>query len=204
MIWDILVCSIEHRTDQLDGLLKALAPQIVPGVGVRVFRDNLQTGYGEKCQALVESSDADYVSFIDDDDMVAPDFVASIVAALEHEPDYVGFNVLYTEDCVPQVPVVHSLEREGWHNEHDCLYRDLVHFNPIRRELALRSRWYGGNGADRQWADGLRAQACVREQVYIARELYQYRHSMADTFSAPRTPLTVHPPRPEYQFVQYL
>jgi hypothetical protein len=46
----------------LDALLAELGRQLLPGVGVRVFRDNLETVYGEKCQRLLDSSTADYVS----------------------------------------------------------------------------------------------------------------------------------------------
>ena len=204
MTYDLLICSIWHRTDLLRRLLDALAPQIRPGVGVRVFRDNLETGYGEKCQALLKSSTADYVSFVDDDDMLAPDFIPTVLRALEKRPDYVGFEVLYTEDGVPQVPVTHSLDCPGWINAPHALFRDIVHFNPIRRDLALRSVWAGGNGADRRWANELRRQGCVRTQVFIPRQMYLYQHRMQDTFCAPRAPLPEEPPRPEYDFVVYL
>jgi hypothetical protein len=83
MTWDILICSIEHRADMLDALLAELERQLLPGVGVRVFRDNLETVYGEKCQRLLDSSTADYVSFLDDDDWIAEDFIATIMDALK-------------------------------------------------------------------------------------------------------------------------
>ena len=147
-----------------------------------MFRDNLQVGYGEKCQRLVDSSEADYVSFLDDDDWVADDFVPTIAEALEQQPDYVGFRVLFTEDGVPCMPVVHSLQYHGWANTPDGLYRDINHFNPIRRELALLGDWTGGNFADRRWAEQLRNLGVVRDEVFIDRELHHYRRSTTDTF----------------------
>ncbi len=202
--WDLLICSIEHRTASLTALLEALAPQIIPGVGVRIFRDNLEHGWTAKCQALIESSRADYVSYIDDDDLVAPDFVERIMFALEFRPDYVGFMVRYTEDGVKQVPVLHGLQHDGWHNTPEALFRDITDKNPIRRELALLSLWEGGNGADRVWADRLRALGVVKQQVFIPAELYYYQHTTADTFTAHREPLTEHPPRPEFSCATYL
>jgi spore maturation protein CgeB len=38
--WDILIPSITHRTDMLTDLLEHLKKQLVPGVGVIVYRDN--------------------------------------------------------------------------------------------------------------------------------------------------------------------
>jgi hypothetical protein len=206
MTWDILICSIVHRTNMLAQLLKELERQLVPGVGVRVFRDNLETAYGEKCQRLLDSSTADYVSFLDDDDWVAEDFVETIMEALYLEPDYVGFKVLYTVDGQPQMPVFHTLKYGGWVNNPEALYRDIVHFNPIRRDLAIRGRWEGGDGADRRWADQLRAIGCVKSEVYVDRELHHYRNRTHDTFvrSSAQQPLNVLPMRPCYPFVQWL
>jgi hypothetical protein len=203
--WDILICSIEHRTDMLAALLAELERQLLPGIGVRVFRDNLETEYGAKCQRLLESSEAEYTSFLDDDDWIAGDFTRTIMEALEQRPDYVGFKVLYTEDGVPQMPVFHSLQYDGWVNNPEALYRDIAHFNPIRRELALEGVWEGGDGADRRWAEQLRAKGCVKTEVFIDRELHHYRHRMSDTFTAARSPLESHrPPRPEFEFVTWV
>jgi hypothetical protein len=204
--WDILICSILHRTDMLDELLGELERQMQPGVGVRVFRDNLETVYGEKCQRLLNASDADYVSFLDDDDWIAEDFIETIMEALYLEPYYVGFKVRYTVDGHPQVPVFHTLKYSGWVNNPEALYRDIVHFNPIRRDLAIQGQWEGGDGADRRWADQLRALGIVKNEVYIDRELHHYRNRTWDTFtcSSLQQPLAEAPARPHYPYVKWL
>jgi cellulose synthase/poly-beta-1,6-N-acetylglucosamine synthase-like glycosyltransferase len=86
--WDILISSLVHRTDMLVELLEEFERQREPNVGVIVFRDNTETIYGEKCQRLLKASEADYVSFFDDDDWPEPDFVAAINGALRERPDY--------------------------------------------------------------------------------------------------------------------
>ena len=204
--YDILICSIEHRADMLDALLTELDRQLVPGVGVRVYRDNLETGYGEKCQALLDSSTADYISFLDDDDWIEPDFIHTIMEVLEQRPDYVGFRVRFTKDGNPQLPVFHTLQYGGWVDAPDALYRDIVHFNPIRRDLAAQGIWEGGDGADRRWANQLREKQCVKTEVFIDREMHHYRNRSWDTFvlSSLREPLTEHPPRPAHEFVTWL
>lgn len=206
MTWDILICSIEHRTDMLTDLLDELGRQLVPGVGVKVFRDNLETEYGTKCQRLLDSSRADYVSFLDDDDWVEPDFIPTIVEALKTKPDYVGFRVRWTEDGNPQLPVFHTLKYGGWVNGADALYRDIVHFNPIRRDLATQSHWEGGDGADARWAGRLRELGCVKTEVFIDREMHHYRHRSWDTFNASSSqqPMGEHPPRPKARFVKWV
>ena len=205
--WDILICSIEHRTEMLADLLAELERQLVPGVGVRVFRDNLETVYGEKCQRLLESSEADYVSFLDDDDWIVEDFVRTIMEVLEQRPDYVGFQVKWTENGEPRIPVFHTLSHgEGWHDTPGALYRDIAHFNPIRRDLAVRGVWAGGDGADRRWAAQLRQLGCVQSEVYIDREMHHYRHRSHDTFTvaSEQPPMIEHPPRPDFGFVTWV
>jgi hypothetical protein len=200
--WDILICSIVHRTEMLEDLLTEFRRQLQPGVGVRVFRDNLETQYGDKCQRLLDSSEAEYVSFFDDDDWPARDFVGAIRQALRKRPDYVGFEVRFTEDGVLQVPVYHSLRYPGWANNSDALLRDIVHFNPIRRELAVQSKWQGGAAADIRWADGLRELGCVKTEVYIDRVMHHYRHS-GGSFTVP--PPMVEPPlRPAVDWVTWI
>ena len=206
-LWDILICSIWHRQEQLKLLLDELDRQIQPDVGVLVFCDNLETRYGQKCQTLLESSRAHYTCFLDDDDWIAGNYVSAIMQALEHRPDYVGFWVRYTEDGVLQQPVIHSLDCRRWETYPYRIERDLAHFNPIRRELALMSRWEGGNGADMRWANRLRQTGAVRSQVFVDGEpLYHYRHTSLDTFtrSSTRAPLRDIPPRLDYDFVEWL
>lgn len=192
--WQILICSIPHRDEMLTSLLTELGRQHQPGLGVLVCRDNIDLEYGAKCQKLLDASTAEYVSFLDDDDWIEPDFIEAIMEALDQRPDYVGFNVNFTEDGVKQMPVYHSLQHNGWVNNPEALYRDIVHFNPIRRDLAVQSSWSGGCGADRHWADRLRDLGCVRTEVYIDRELHHYRH-VGGGFTVPLA-LAECPPRP--------
>jgi hypothetical protein len=201
--WDILIASIPHRDEMLTDLLTELGQQRTPGVGVIVYRDNLDLQYGDKCQKLLNASAAEYVSFLDDDDWIVGDFVKAIREALDKRPDYVGFNVDYTEDGVKQMPVYHSLRHSGWVNNPEALYRDIVHFNPIRRDLAVQGRWEGGCGADRRWADQLRGIGCVKTEVYIDRELHHYRHVGGSFTVPPRLPDC--PPRPDgFPFVIWI
>ena len=76
--WDILIATITHRTDMLTGLLEHLERQLVPGVGVLVYRDNREQLYGPKCQRLYNASQADYVSMLDDDDWVSDDYIQAV------------------------------------------------------------------------------------------------------------------------------
>ncbi len=178
--YDFLLPTIPHRHEQMCTLLAEINRQWQPGLGMLVKRDNLErpgdASYA-KWQELEEASQAEYTSFIADDDWIAPDFVHRIMTALQEKPDYVGFPVKYTSDGVLQLPVEHSLRHGTWANYPHLLARDIVHHNPIRRDLALLVKWRTENCADRLWAEDLRATGRVLKETWISDQMYYYRET---------------------------
>lgn len=202
--WDILTTSIPHRHESLLRLLAELDRQMAPGAGMILYRDDLEVPYGDKTQALIEASGADYVSCVDDDDLLAPGAVAKVLAALEKAPQYVGFRVRWTRDGAPQLPVIHSLSCGGWHDKPDRLERDITQFNPIRRDLALLGRWEGGYEAERRWAAQVRDSLRVGDEEYIDEELYLYQERTSDTFKTDRRPLGIMGDLPSYPWLRQI
>lgn len=214
-LWDLLICTIPHRHAKLLELLDCLARQIEDGeedltgtVGVLLYRDNLTIQYGDKTRILIEASTADYVSCIDDDDLLAPDGVDRILTALAYEaPDYVGFKVAWTQDGRPMLPVEHSLRHPAWANEADMLKRSVMQFNPIRREISLAGQWAGGYEAERAWQKSvLETGLCKTEAWLDGDPVYLYRESQGDTFKSPRVSMAGEhiPPLPEYPWLTVL
>lgn len=197
--WDILITTIPHRHKVLCELLASLDAQIefppsyrMYGVGAIVYRDNLAVTYGAKTRALQEASKADYVSCVDDDDLLAPDAVSRVCAALRTKPDYVGFPVLWTRDGAPQMRIEHSLRYGNWGGNGEMLYRDVSEKNPMRRDIALAGHWEGGYSAETRWAHSIRETgllAADREAWLPDPPVYLYRERTADTFQTSREPL---------------
>lgn len=128
-------------------------------------------------QRMVETATSDYVSFVDDDDLVSLSHVAEVVAALMTLPDYVGFQVQCYTDGAPTAIAHHSLEFTRWRNFPGRFERDISHINPIRTTLARRAdftRTRPGGAEDRAWADQLRRQRVLKTQVVVDRILYHY------------------------------
>jgi hypothetical protein len=205
MRWQILCPHMPHRHAKLVALLDVLAGQMQPDVEVLIYTDNLDVSYAEKCQTLADAATADYTSHLANDDSVAPNFIPRILEALEQNPDYVGFRVRYTEGGVLQQPVIHSLKCGGWWDTPQELYRDLMYYNPIRRELAQQVR-FRGPYCDVEWADDLRALGCVKTEVFIDDELHYYQRDSSDNFHTARQPMPADeiPPLPTYPFVRHL
>jgi hypothetical protein len=182
--WDILFPTIPHRHAGMCAVLEEIGRQWQPGLGVILYRDNLRrrgdASYA-KWQELEEMSQADYTSFIADDDWIAPDFVARVMEALEQKPDYVGYAVRVTRDGARLARCEHSLRHPGpWSDTPGLLKRDIVHHNPIRRDLALLATWPTDHqAADRTWAGQLRGTGRVLSEVWIPEEMYYYQETAA-------------------------
>lgn len=176
--WTILVPTLGQREHLFLRLLGALLPQLNEHQGrVRVlaFRNNGTPPLGEVRDALVATADTDYVSFIDDDDLVPEYYVAEIVKALVTRPDHVGFKIEYTTDGEHGEIVDHSLRWGKWgRTEEGQLYRDLTHIDPVKRDIALRGSFIArpGRAEDRVWVKRVRQHLAT--ETYIDKIMYFY------------------------------
>ena len=168
----------------LAGLLSVLLPQCEADGHVEVLGlfNNGERPLGTYRQALLEAARGEYVSFVDDDDMVDPDFVPLVAAAMRASgPDYVAFRHAYYEDGVrdPHV-VVTGLSYGGWYDTAAEFVRDITHINPARTVLARRAGFTAmGSGEDADYDARLRP--LLATEAGIDRVLYHYYHSPSDS-----------------------
>jgi hypothetical protein len=177
--WSILVPTLGERRPLFERLLSGLLPQTLEHGGrVKVigWHNDGSPSLPKIRQTMVSTVPSEYVSFVDDDDLVAPHYVREVVAALATRPDYVGFQVQCYSDGVPTAVAYHSLEFKRWRNLPHRYERDISHINPIRTVLARKAdfRLAGKRAEDRAWADQLRQRRILRTQVVVPRILYHY------------------------------
>ena len=137
----ILICSIEGRDKVLRRLLNILRPQKTKAVEIIVEKDNCEITTGAKRNVLLHRARGEYVAFVDDDDMVADDYVAKILQATKNNPDCVGLEGLMTrvkKGREIKNKFIHSLQYPYWYQEKGVYYRCPNHLNPVKRELALQ------------------------------------------------------------------
>jgi hypothetical protein len=169
----------------LDRLLGVLEPQLhnEHNVELIIRESDAAIPVGENRELMRRQARGEYISFIDDDDLVPPHFVARILPRLLHPDgagvDYIGFNLEWRLDgefgCIEKRSLKFNHPQHGgvW-NDRDGRYRDLSHVNPMRRELALRAPMAGWPGEDNRWADAIRALRVVKTEHYLDETLYYY------------------------------
>ena len=177
-----------------------------PGVGVIVARDNCEMLIGDKRQLLVESSDADYCSMIDDDDTVSDHYVASIMNALSERPDVVGMRVQYLFDGVPEVPMIYTMHHRqevipGYPT--DAQIRACDHLNATRRDIVMMAGFSGGANEDVRFQSRIENLGVLKSEVLVNDTMYWYNQSQYDGFHTHRAIDDI-PDMPVFEFVRYI
>jgi glycosyltransferase involved in cell wall biosynthesis len=193
---DILILTQYSRAAYLERLLEVLAPQVVQffgNVDIKVEMFEPAFSLGANRERLRQRATAEYICFIDDDDLVPPDYVQKILPKLTGV-DYVGFKLQCYLDGVALPVTRHSLRFNRWGEDQDGAFRDISHVNPMRRELALKVPMEGGFAEDSRWADRMRDLDIVKTEAFISDVMYFY-HSRTDKVDGVKQELPPPPPK---------
>lgn len=207
MKYEFLIPTVPHRHEKLCNLLEVINSQIVPGVGALLYRDNLRVSYREKLQALSDFATGEYVSILQDDDSIAPNYLACVLSALESNPDQVGFRVRHTTDGVP-ANVIHSkIHWSGHMFANGTHYRDYMYFNPMRREM-FQAVKFRGDACDDEWTEDQRARGAVKTEVFVDDRIFYYIRTSSDNWHTLRArqpmPADEFQPLPNYPWLSVL
>lgn len=193
--WSILICTVFERSDELVRLLNVLVPQVVAHgdkVELIISSDDRKLDIGKKRQELVERARGEFISFVDDDDMVADDYVSKILPHLGYN-DYIGFKVqlnrkedeyAISRGKKPEIKITyHSLRYSGWSEDRNGYYRDISHLNPIRKSIALLESFDSGKGEDYRWAKSMRKHKhLLKRERFIDETMYHYNYDSKRSF----------------------
>lgn len=143
MTFQILIPTMPGREAMLFALLQVLEPQLKKHKAASYFIDAGAGSIGAKRQRMIEKATADYIAFVDDDDMVSADYLDRIMPCLQSRPDCVGITMHVTmdgRDWHPSPIFRHSLrfkENYQWHGQD----RTPHHLCPLKRTIAIESRF---------------------------------------------------------------
>jgi glycosyltransferase involved in cell wall biosynthesis len=171
--FSILICSLSSRAEKLQRLMNALQPQLNNFVEVLVKTDNGEIPIGRKRNLLLEEASGEYLAFVDDDDLVAEDYVKKILEAIESKPDCCGIQGIITFQGQGARMFIHSLKYKEWFEQNGIYYRCPNHLNPVKREIALMVRFPETNfGEDKDYST--RLLPLLKEERFISGVVYHY------------------------------
>ena len=185
-LWTIGILHLPKRAISYGKLLKELNKQIkacnaTDQVQIITIADDGQLSVGEKRNQAVDQAKGEYISFIDDDDMVTPIYVKKILNAIKAKPDVV--------ELIGYIPhydllFIHNIKCGGHFKKDGIQYRTPNHLNPVRTIIAKQVRYKSvSHGEDqdyseRLWTSGLlKKEALIGERMYI----YQFDPNLSET-----------------------
>lgn len=185
----ILIPTIPARADLLARLMAVLNPQTGSSeVEVLIESDDCQLQIGQKRNLLVARSRGKFISSIDDDDLVEPDYVERIIGAIRDNPeiDCVGIEGrLIVDGRGPFAkPFYHSIAYETWRENKGVYYRAPNHLNPIRRDHVVATPFLPISfGEDRDFS--ARIYSRLKLEVTLLGVIYHYLYRTTKTEMMP-------------------
>ncbi len=171
---EILILTMPTREKYLARILDCLSPQITPEVKISIRMCDPKYTLGENREMMRRASIGEYIAFVDDDDIVACDYVKTILPLLDGV-DIIGFECqVYVDGELDPHRDLHTITAGTWYNTDTTFYRDISHLSPIRRDLALAAPMEGGHGEDGRWADKMRALHILKTEHFIEGKIMYY------------------------------
>jgi len=183
----ILIPTLPQRKKMFNILHKNLMAQIDfvhtthPSLGqVEILFDSskkfLKGGLsvGAKRDALKCRATGDYLVFVDDDDIVAPNYLESVLRLSENNPDIITFRSLYKSSTywgIVDMNLNHS-ENEQM-NDTTIVKRQPFHVCPIRTTIAQQHSFPDINNAE-DWGWMVKVLSNCQKQAHSDQILHQY------------------------------
>ena len=143
----ILVCSVHTRYDtflpkiekQLFEQYQQLSEADQHRVEIVVLTDNKMMMLGHKRNVMVELAQGNYVVFVDDDDRIADDYIAELLAATASKADSIVFQAEVSLNGEPPKLCYYSKDVRRDYNRPDSYHRIPNHICCVKRSAALKS-----------------------------------------------------------------
>lgn len=184
----VLVPSVSDRrntfapkiADELYGQQEALPKVDQQRVEILMLTDSKGTVLGDKRNQMVRIAQGDYVVFVDDDDRLEPDYLATLLKATETGDDCITFNASVSINGKPSKICRYSTRYTKDENTDTEYHRLPNHITAVKRDIALRSPFPSKQkGEDSDYAVMLRP--LLKTEHHIDRVLYYYDYNTETT-----------------------
>lgn len=161
----LVVPTVPGRERLLSRMLHGLGEQMCPEVEVLVVPGDGQMG--DKVTRAVAAASGGWLCVVDDDDWLAADFVDTVLAGLEDDPDMVGYRIASMCDGALVGMIEHHVNGDV---EWSGVRRGPCPKMPTRVDVWRRFPLGNEYTADRVWCR--QTAAVLRSGVFVDRTLY--------------------------------
>lgn len=177
----ILMCSVDTRyrtlalrmQDMLWTQYGNLAPADQLRVEILILTDNRIMSIGAKRNLLAKAARGRYVQFVDDDDRLDDEAMATVLAATESNADVITFPAMVRLGSGPARICYYSKDFTHDHNTPTGFQRIPNHICAVKRRLVVRTKFPDINmGEDADYA--IRLKPLLKTQHAIEKPLYFY------------------------------
>ncbi len=177
----ILIPTVPGREHFFERILRQVSSQctfVYDAIGFDVeIRTNKQTdiSIGAKRNILLQEAQGLYITFIDDDDRIAENYVACVAKGILTQPDCCSLNGIITTNGQDPKPFKHSIEYASMYEQDGVYYRPPNHLNAVRASIAKQMvfpDWQ--RSEDSNYCFQLRDSGLLKAEYKIEPILYYY------------------------------
>ena len=179
----ILIPTVPERAAKLEKLLAELKRQGGEVEVLTLLTSSVKNGgpsVGVKRNELLKKAVGEYVCFVDDDDSVSADYIASIIAEMKTRPDAIVFECQYTNAESGHKSHVYfsRLHLNVNYDDKNRRVRMINHLCPVKREIALKAGFPDASfSEDTEYGMRLRNSRLIKTEAIIPKILYYYNFS---------------------------
>ena len=185
------IVTLKERKEKLDNLIKHIFTHTREDIRKRmeiiINSDSGEKTVGQKRNEILKSSSGHMLCFVDDDDMVAPNYFNKIIDVIQNDSslDCVGLGGVYYHDGDPRMVFKHANQYGGnFKDKSGVQYRPANHLNPIRTEIARTVNGFPEKnfGEDSDYSDKILKSNLIKNEIIIDDEpMYHYLFSPSTT-----------------------
>lgn len=188
----VAIATLPIRANSLATVLHDLNYQIerynLEGrVEVLYLGDTKTLTVGAKRNKLAQIATGQYITFVDDDDMLNSLYLIELIKAIDRYPniDVVNFNVSISINGSSAKPVMYSKEYLQDKNLHDRYLRIPNHLMCFKRELVLSTPYLDINfEEDAKWAKAVLPKIATEHVIDKTLYFYECNHAASETLPA--------------------
>lgn len=171
----ILIGTMPIRSEKLANLRAVLDRQLTPEVEV-ITDISMNYNIGTKRNKLLQLSSGKYIVYLDDDDLIASDYIEKILEACKQDRDCIGISGTITTNGVNERQWHISKDFQMWFERGNVYYRTPNHISPVKRELALQAGFPEINfSEDHEYS--MRLLPLLKTETKIPGNIYFYRYA---------------------------